>query len=79
MWFLHGRSPNAQRDQDGSEEQHRNGEKSHGCTDRRRIRHQSREQAKEIGSVADGVIGGSAIVKIIEKYGEGAGPYLMSM
>ncbi len=34
------------------------------------------EQAKEIGSVADGVIVGSAIVKIIEKYGEEAGPYL---
>jgi tryptophan synthase alpha chain len=34
------------------------------------------EQAKEIGSMADGVIVGSAIVKIIEKYGENAGPYL---
>ena len=34
------------------------------------------EQAKEIGSIADGVIVGSAIVKIIEKYGEEAGPYL---
>lgn len=34
------------------------------------------EQAKEIGSVSDGVIVGSAIVKIIEKYGEAAGPYL---
>ncbi|HWQ79419.1 MAG TPA: tryptophan synthase subunit alpha [Anaerovoracaceae bacterium] len=34
------------------------------------------EQAREIGSVADGVIVGSAIVKIIEKYGEAAGPYL---
>lgn len=34
------------------------------------------EQAKEIGSIADGVIVGSAIVKIIEKYGEEAGPHL---
>lgn len=34
------------------------------------------EQAKEIGSMADGVIVGSAIVKIIEKHGEAAGPYL---
>lgn len=34
------------------------------------------EQAKEIGSLADGVIVGSAIVKIIEQYGEAAGPYL---
>ena len=30
------------------------------------------EQAKEIGHIADGVIVGSAIVKIIEKYGEDA-------
>ena len=34
------------------------------------------EQAKEISQIADGVIVGSAIVKIIEKYGEAAGPYL---
>ena len=34
------------------------------------------EQAKEIGSMADGVIVGSAIVKIIEKHGNEAGPYL---
>lgn len=34
------------------------------------------EQAKEIASLADGVIVGSAIVKIIEKHGEAAGPYL---
>ena len=34
------------------------------------------EQAKEIGNISDGVIVGSAIVKIIEKYGEEAGPYL---
>ena len=34
------------------------------------------EQAKEIGSMADGVIVGSAIVKIIEKHRETAGPYL---
>lgn len=36
----------------------------------------SPEQAKEIGSIADGVIVGSAIVNIIEKHGEAAGPYL---
>ncbi|HVI42045.1 MAG TPA: tryptophan synthase subunit alpha [Anaerovoracaceae bacterium] len=34
------------------------------------------EQAKAIASIADGVIVGSAIVKIIEKHGEAAGPYL---
>lgn len=34
------------------------------------------EQAKEIAGMADGVIVGSAIVKIIEKHGEAAGPYL---
>ena len=34
------------------------------------------EQAKEIGSIADGVIVGSAIVRIIEQYGEEAGPHL---
>lgn len=34
------------------------------------------DQAREIGSVADGVIVGSAIVKIIEEYGEAAGPHL---
>ena len=30
------------------------------------------EQASEIGKIADGVIVGSAIVKIIEEYGENA-------
>lgn len=34
------------------------------------------EQAKEISSMADGVIVGSAIVKIIEKHGAEAGPHL---
>ncbi len=34
------------------------------------------EQAAEIASLADGVIVGSAIVKIIEKHGEAAGLYL---
>ena len=34
------------------------------------------EQAKEIGSMSDGVIVGSAIVKIIEKYGKESGAYL---
>lgn len=34
------------------------------------------EQAKEIAQMTDGVIVGSAIVKIIEKYGTAAGPYL---
>lgn len=34
------------------------------------------EQAREIGSIADGVIVGSAIVKIIEKYGEAADTYI---
>lgn len=34
------------------------------------------EQAKEIASIADGVIVGSAIVKIIEKYGDAAGSHL---
>jgi tryptophan synthase alpha chain len=34
------------------------------------------EQAREIGSKADGIIVGSAIVKLIEKYGDDAGPYL---
>lgn len=34
------------------------------------------EQAKEISKTADGVIVGSAIVKIIEKYGEEAGSHL---
>jgi len=33
-------------------------------------------QAKEIVDIADGVIVGSAIVKLIERYGEAAGPYL---
>ena len=34
------------------------------------------EQAKEIGKIADGVIVGSAIVKIIEEHGSDAGKYL---
>lgn len=34
------------------------------------------EQAKEIGMTADGIIVGSAIVNIIEKYGDNAGPQL---
>lgn len=34
------------------------------------------EQAEKIGAVADGVIVGSAIVKIIAKYGDGAAPYI---
>ncbi|MDO5425220.1 MAG: tryptophan synthase subunit alpha [Eubacteriales bacterium] len=34
------------------------------------------EQAAKIGQIADGVIVGSAIVKIIEKYGAEAGPHL---
>jgi tryptophan synthase alpha chain len=34
------------------------------------------EQAAEIAKTADGVIVGSAIVKIIEKYGGGAGDYI---
>ncbi len=34
------------------------------------------EQAKEIGKIADGVIVGSAIVKIIEQYGDAAGSHL---
>ena len=34
------------------------------------------EQAARIGKIADGVIVGSAIVKIIEKYGAEAGPYV---
>jgi tryptophan synthase alpha chain len=33
-------------------------------------------QAAEIAGFADGVIVGSAIVKIIARYGEKAGPYL---
>jgi tryptophan synthase alpha chain len=33
-------------------------------------------QAAEIGRCADGIIVGSAIVKIIEEYGAGAGPYI---
>lgn len=35
------------------------------------------EQAKKMSSVADGVIVGSAIVKIIAKYGEDAVPYVV--
>ena len=35
------------------------------------------EQASEIGKIADGVIVGSAIVKIIEEHGEDAGDALM--
>ncbi|AFM39909.1 tryptophan synthase, alpha chain [Desulfosporosinus acidiphilus SJ4] len=34
------------------------------------------KQAGGIAKIADGVIVGSAIVKIVEKYGEGAGPYI---
>lgn len=34
------------------------------------------KQAAEITKIADGVIVGSAIVKIIEKYGENSGPYI---
>lgn len=34
------------------------------------------EQAKEMAAVSDGAIVGSAIVKIIEKYGRDAAPYL---
>ena len=34
------------------------------------------EQAKEMAKIADGVIVGSAIVKIIEKYGDDAGSHL---
>jgi tryptophan synthase alpha chain len=34
------------------------------------------EQASEISKIADGVIVGSAIVKIIEEYGEDAGEAL---
>ncbi len=34
------------------------------------------EQAKNIGKIADGVIVGSAIVKIIEEYGENAAPHI---
>ncbi|MBR0599983.1 tryptophan synthase subunit alpha [Sinanaerobacter chloroacetimidivorans] len=34
------------------------------------------DQAKEIAQFADGVIVGSAIVKIIEQYGQEAGPYI---
>jgi tryptophan synthase alpha chain len=34
------------------------------------------EQAKKMAGIADGAIVGSAIVKIVEKYGEAAGPHL---
>lgn len=34
------------------------------------------QQAKQISKISDGVIVGSAIVKIIAKYGENAGPYI---
>ncbi|MGC7872714.1 tryptophan synthase subunit alpha [Desulfosporosinus sp. SYSU MS00001] len=34
------------------------------------------KQAEEIAKITDGVIVGSAIVKIVEKYGEEAGPYI---
>lgn len=34
------------------------------------------EQAKKMASISDGAIVGSAIVKIVEKYGEEAGPYI---
>jgi tryptophan synthase alpha chain len=33
-------------------------------------------QAAEIGRYADGIIVGSAIVKIVEEQGEGAGKYI---
>jgi tryptophan synthase alpha chain len=33
-------------------------------------------QAAEIGQYADGIIVGSAIVKIVEEYGEGAGKFI---
>ena len=36
----------------------------------------TKEQAAEISKTADGVIVGSAIVKLIEKHGENAGDYL---
>jgi tryptophan synthase alpha chain len=34
------------------------------------------DQAKALGSISDGVIVGSAIVKIIERYGQSAAPYI---
>jgi tryptophan synthase alpha chain len=34
------------------------------------------QQAEEIAKITDGVIVGSAIVKIVEKHGENAGPYI---
>ncbi|MDR0662708.1 MAG: tryptophan synthase subunit alpha, partial [Spirochaetaceae bacterium] len=34
------------------------------------------EQAADIAKIADGVIVGSAIVKIIERYGADAGPHI---
>ena len=34
------------------------------------------EQAKQMGKVADGAIVGSAIIKIVEKYGAEATPYI---
>ena len=34
------------------------------------------EQAKKMASISDGVIIGSAIVRIVEKYGENAAPYI---
>lgn len=34
------------------------------------------EQAKKMAKISDGAIVGSAIVKIVEKYGEEAGPYI---
>jgi tryptophan synthase alpha chain len=36
----------------------------------------SKAQAVEIGKIADGIIVGSAIVKIVEEYGEHAGNYI---
>ncbi|MGN0434692.1 MAG: tryptophan synthase subunit alpha, partial [Bilifractor sp.] len=36
------------------------------------------EQAKEMASIADGVIVGSAIVRLVAKYGEDAAPYIYS-
>ena len=36
----------------------------------------SPEQAGEMCKIADGVISGSAVVKLVEKYGDNAGPYI---
>lgn len=37
------------------------------------------EQARNIGAIADGVIVGSAIVKLIAAYGEDAAPHILTM